>query len=205
MPGLFEQLRRCFEGGVCLLGVGNPDCGDDALGVRLAEALTEARSHMVAAVREGEGVAAEDRRVPKLIVAGGTPERFIGRLIDAGFDHVIFLDAVEFGGDPGAVVFLDSKQMAARFPQVSTHKISLGLLARCLEANGRTRAWLLGVQPESLQSGAGLTPAVQNTLKILTELLGKMAAANPAVAHSALSERRTLLGAPIEAPRSAIA
>jgi len=95
--------------------------------------------------------------------------------------------------------------MAARFPQVSTHKISLGLLARCLEANGRTRAWLLGVQPESLQPGAGLTPAVQNTLKILTELLGKMAAANPAVAHSALSERRTLLGAPIEAPRSAIA
>ncbi|HQL77693.1 MAG TPA: hydrogenase maturation protease [Verrucomicrobiota bacterium] len=106
-----------------------------------------------------------------LLNAGVSPERFIGRLAVEGFDHVIFLDAVEFGGAPGSVVLLDSQEMAARFPQVSTHKLSLGLLARQIEATGRTRAWLLGVQPGSLKPCDALTPAVQATLELLIELL----------------------------------
>ena len=57
--------------------------------------------------------------------------------------------------------------MVARFPQISTHKISLGLLAKRAEANGTTKAWLLGVQPESLKPGEELTPAVQATLELL--------------------------------------
>lgn len=107
----------------------------------------------------------------RVVKAGIAPERFIGRVVEEGFDHIIFLDAVDFGGAPGSVVLLDSQQMAARFPQVSTHKLSLGLLARQIEANGRTRAWLLGVQPGSLRLGEPLSPAVRATLELLLELL----------------------------------
>jgi hydrogenase maturation protease len=152
MPDLREQLQRLFQSRVCLMGLGNVDSGDDGFGVRLAEELkSEGRGHV--------------------IIVGTTPERFIGRVVDESFDHVIFFDAVEFGGAPGSVVFLDSDEMAARFPQVSTHKLSLGLLARQVEANGRTAAWLLGVQPESLKPGEPLTPIVQATLELLLELL----------------------------------
>ncbi len=55
------------------------------------------------------------------------------------------------------MVLLNSDEMTARFPQISTHKISLGLLAKRVEANGTTKAWLLGVQPESLRPGEELT------------------------------------------------
>ncbi len=68
--------------------------------------------------------------------------------------------------------------MAARFPQISTHKLSLGLLAKWATANGAGRAWVLGVQPASLRPAAALTPPVQATLDLLHELL--CAAARPA-------------------------
>ena len=155
MANLREQLEHCFQGRVCLMGLGNVDYGDDGLGVRLAETLA------------ADGL-------PEVVVAGTTPERFIGRVANAGYDHVIFLDAVEFGGTSGSVVFLDSEGMAARFPQVSTHKISLGVLAKWVEANGTTKAWLLGVQPESLKAGVGLTPTIQTTLEMLADLLSGM-------------------------------
>ena len=61
--------------------------------------------------------------------------------------------------------------MAARFPQVSTHKISLGLLARLDRgAVARRKAWLLGVQPESLRPGT-VEPGRQ-TLSLLELLAG---------------------------------
>ena len=155
MPDLREQLEQCFARRVCLMGLGNSDYGDDGFGVRLAEAL------VVAGVSD-------------VIVAGTTPDRFVGRVAGEGFDHIIFLDAVEFGGAPGSVVFLNAGEMAARFPQISTHKISLGLLANWVEAGGAARAWLLGVQPQSLKPGAGLTPTIQRTLEVLAELLSEM-------------------------------
>jgi len=158
MPALRLQLEQCLTGRVCLMGLGNVDYGDDGFGVRLAENL------LTAGLPQGW----------RAVVAGTTPERSIGRVVDIGCDHLVFLDAVEFGAAPGSVVFLDSGEMAARFPQISTHKISLGLLAKWAEANETTRAWLLGVQPESLGAGQQLTPTVQKTLEALSELLRGM-------------------------------
>jgi hydrogenase 3 maturation protease len=163
MPDLRAQLRECLQGRVCLMGLGNPDGGDDGFGVRLAERLA------------ADGV-------PGVVVAGTAPEARIIRAVDEGCDHLIFLDAVDFGGAPGSAVFLDAKAIAARYPQISTHKISLGLLAQAVEATGTTRAWLLGVQPASLRPAASLTPAVRATLDLLHELLRDLgrAAARPA-------------------------
>ena len=157
MPDLREQLQQLFQGRVCLMGLGNVTYGDDGFGVRLAEAL----------ISSAPAVGTRCR----VIIAGTTPEWLIGRVVDEHSDHVIFLDAVEFGGSPGSVVLLDSDEMAARFPQISTHKLSLGLLAKQVEANGRTKVWLLGVQPESLRLSEELTPTVRATLELLLDLL----------------------------------
>jgi hydrogenase maturation protease len=187
MPDLREQLEQLLRERVCLVGLGNVEYGDDGVGVRLVERLERDDAlgscgniqHPTSNIQRpmnGKGTTVGCSMLDvecwmfstsatllgcSLINAGTTPERFIGRIADQDFDHIIFLDAVEFSGAPGSVVFLNSDQMAARFPQVSTHKLSLGLLARQLEANGRTKAWLLGVQPQWLsafrtQSGTGL-------------------------------------------------
>jgi len=156
-PDLQEELRKCAMGRVCLMGVGNPDCGDDGLGMRLAEALAKRLGHLPNA--------------PVVIDGGMTPERYVGRVADGGFDTLVFLDAVDFGGEPGSVLVADSAEMASRFPQISTHKISLGVLAGWVEASGKTKARLIGIQPESLKMGRELTPSVQRALEIIEELL----------------------------------
>jgi len=139
------------------MGVGNPDCGDDGLGMQLAESLAKRLEHLPNA--------------PVVIDGGMNPERYIGRVIDGGFDTLVFLDAVDFGAEPGSVLVADSKEMASRCPQISTHKISLGVLAGWVEASGNTKARLIGIQPESLKMGQELTPKVQKTLEIIEELL----------------------------------
>jgi hydrogenase 3 maturation protease len=150
---LREQLRCCLRGRVCFVGVGNVERGDDGFGVRLAEELDRA------GVRD-------------VVFAGTTPEHRIGRYAERGFDHLIFLDAVECGAAPGSVVLLDAREIACRFPQISTHNISLGVLAKYIESSGTTRAWLLGAQPESVKPCAGLSPVMRKTLAAVVDLFG---------------------------------
>jgi hydrogenase maturation protease len=150
-----ERLLDHFEGlqgRVCLLCIGNPDGGDDALGVRLGEELAR-------------------EELPDVVIAGADPERFVLSGRGDGYDHVIFVDAVDFGAAPGSVVFLNATEMTARFPQVSTHRLSLGLLAQWLQTRGATQAWLLGVQPRSLERRHELSPDVQTTVTVLGEFL----------------------------------
>jgi hydrogenase maturation protease len=152
MPDLRDDLRRSLTGRVCLMGIGNPDRGDDGLGVQLAEAVRAAG-------------------YPGVIVAERTPEQWIAETVRGGWQTVVLLDAVEMGSPAGTVVLLDAREIAARFPQVSTHKLSLGTIARLIEAEGAMRVCLLGVQPACLGHAAGLSDPVRTTLEILRTLL----------------------------------
>ena len=152
---LRAQLEETLQGRVCLMGLGNPDYGDDGFGVRLAEELLEAG-------------------VLDVVVAGTAPDRCIAVTADREFDHLVFLDAVEFGSSPGSAVFLDSQEIETRFPQISTHKISLSAWAKFIESNGITKTWLLGVQPESLRRQPKLSPCVRATFDVLRELLFRL-------------------------------
>jgi len=152
---LRAQLEQSLQGRVCLMGLGNPDYGDDGFGVRLAEELLEAG-------------------VLDVVVAGTAPDRYIAVTADQEFDHVVFLDAVEFGRAPGSAIFLDSHEIEARFPQISTHKISLSTWAKFLESNGITKIWLLGVQPESVRREQTLSPGVRATFDVVLDLLFRL-------------------------------
>ena len=82
---------------VCFLALGNVDYGDDGLGVRLGERFLAAG-------------------VPDVIIAGTTPERCLGGLARERFEHVLFLDAVEFGAAAGSVVLLDASAIDRQVP-----------------------------------------------------------------------------------------
>jgi hydrogenase maturation protease len=152
MTTLRDELAACLRGRVCLVGIGNPDRGDDAVGVRLAEALRALGYRDV-------------------ILAERTPERWVRALAHGGFQAVLFLDAVRMGAAPGDAALLASAQIASRYPQLSTHTLSLGTLARAIEADGPTRVFLLGVQPQAIDQGTELSGPVQTTLEILRHLL----------------------------------
>lgn len=157
MEDLGQQLASSLQGRVCVMGVGNVEYRDDGFGVYLAERLLRAGILL-------------DTGIKEVIIAGNTPENCLGRIAEQGFDHLLLLDAANFGGQPGAIVFLNASQIVAAFPQISTHKISLGVLARTLEAAG-THVWLLAAQPESLAAGRALSATLQESLEIAQELL----------------------------------
>ena len=109
--------------------------------------------------------------MPDVVIAGTTPEDYVGRIAGQGFDRLIFLDAVEFGAAPGSVALLNAREICARYPQISTHKISLGVLAKWVRASSPTKVWLLGVQPQSIKPGETITPTVSATRDLLRTLL----------------------------------
>ncbi len=149
---LHTTLCETLTGRTALVGIGNVDLGDDGFGVRLAEALA------------GAGLT-------DVLITHMVPENHIATLAHGEFDNVVFLDAVNIGAEPGSVVFLDSGELKNRFPQISTHKVALGMLARLIEAEGPTRVWLLGIQPATLRQGTGLSKPVETAVEILKELL----------------------------------
>jgi hydrogenase maturation protease len=167
MHDLRSQLRQILSQRACLLGIGSLDHGDDGFGVPLAQAYAAATANLPDSARAS------------VLIGGNQPESQLSRLPE-NLDHLVFLDAVDLGAAPGSVVWLDSGEMRARYPQVSTRRLGLGLLAQLVESGSRARAWLLGVQPESLRRGAGLSRAVETTLELLrgllTERLGPPAA-----------------------------
>jgi hydrogenase maturation protease len=171
MPDLREQLRVCLQGRVCLVGVGNAERGDDGFGVRLAEGLKSERRTLARDEATRDSVLRIPHSAFAVVLARTTPERHLTHLIDGGFDHVLLLDAVDCGAAPGSVVLLDADAIRARFPQISTHRLSLGLLAQGIEAGARTKVRLLGVQPGSVQPGLTLSPAVEATIDLLRDLL----------------------------------
>ena len=153
MASLDLALRDALAGRACVVGVGNSQLGDDGAGPRVAEALTAAGHANV-------------------IVAETTPERWMETLSSGHYDSVLFVDAVEFEGDPGAALLMDATEIETHFPQVSTHKLSLGTVARLIRRQSGARVHLLGVRPQSLAPGAGLSAPVMESVTGLATLLG---------------------------------
>lgn len=163
MPDLRHQLLAFRHQPTLWVGVGNDRYGDDSAGLNLAQHLAESG-------------------IPHVVSTGTNPERWLSTAQLCSFAHVVFLDAVEFGAQPGSVVFLNADEMVTRFPQVSTHKISLGLLATYVQSQGAARAWLLGIQPQSLR-----TPSPQPQLQL-----------SPSQAGERVGMRGTLLSPPVQ-------
>lgn len=221
-----HQLRPCLSSKVCLVGLGNPRLGDDALGVRIAEALCSCQrdsepgkthlhpaalsphshpqpsrnSHPTAPLEAvvpfeeepaGFGHAASaNRPTPSpnphshsaaILLAAEEPHRVLPQIVEGAFDHVVFIEAVDFGGRPGAVTVFATEEIRTRFPRPRHPAASLGTLAERIESNGHTKAWVLGVQPASLRPDRPLSQSVQNTVHTLVRLLSRaMGIANPA-------------------------
>lgn len=152
---LDEFLKNAEKVVVC--GIGNDMRGDDALGVIIAEELLKGLKN------------------PKVVVlnCGEMPESYAGRIIREKPSHVIFVDAVHFGGRPGEVILADPEGTLGE--AMSTHGMPLRLLARYIKENIPTQMLLVGVQPAQTAMFAEMSPevkeATENLLKALRAIL----------------------------------
>jgi len=153
LAGLAEVLREK----TCLVGLGNPGRRDDGVGPWLAEAVRTSAGGRQLIVFNVEDVL----------------ENFVFGIAETECPHVVIVDAAATGGEPGSVVF-GSLEDFADAGSVSTHKPALELSGKILASAGK-RVFLLGIVPEDLGYGEGLTPRVERAASRIRDLVLKAA------------------------------
>jgi hydrogenase maturation protease len=140
-----------------VVGVGNPSLADGGVGPYVAGRL--ARTHP-----------------ERVLDAGESPENFLGPMLSAAPDVVLFVDAADHGGSPGAWRLGPMRDFELR--PACAHDASLRLLTSLLEAEG-VRCWVIGIQPLCLESGE-MSRDVLASGRRLARLLGRVMAMEPA-------------------------
>lgn len=156
---------------VLIVGVGNLLLGDEGLGVHVAHALLAADPPLPL------GVEVVDAGTSLLDVV-----KELGKC-----DRAILVDAIRAGGEPGSIYRLDlrgapglSSGVGLR-PCVSLHELEvddalaaarmLGMLPRRLE--------LIGAEPETLEPGLVLSPAMARAARAIVGTLGDLVRVPP--------------------------
>lgn len=141
---------------ILVLGVGNILLTDEAIGVRIVEAL-EQRYHLPDNVE---------------VLDGGTAGmELLGAM--ANRDHLIIADAiVSRKNAPGTVLCLRDDEVPTLFRnKISPHQLGLSDVLSALRFTDEfpKKLTLIGVIPDSLEPHIGMTPVVQASLEIALE------------------------------------
>lgn len=149
-----------------VIGIGNPDRGDDAAGLAVARRVREATAAAIAR--------------PDVTVVELTGDQLA--LLDAwdGEKQVYVIDAVWSGATPGTVFRFDAaRPLGVRFAGRGTHTFSLADVVELARALGRLPARLTGygIEGAAFGFGAGLSPPVAAAAEaVAARLLGELEA-----------------------------
>jgi len=139
---------------VAVIGVGNRMRGDDGVGSVIAERLQElARGNLL------------------VIDAETVPENYLGVLLDSKPEFVLFVDAVDFGGEAGEWALVPLSALSDKVP--TTHTVSLKLLGQVLESEG-IECLLLAVQPKQIGFGAPMSEEVASAAERIVQMLAQV-------------------------------
>jgi hydrogenase 3 maturation protease len=103
------------------------------------------------------------------IDAGSAPENYLGKIIKASPDVVLFIDAVDFNKEPGYYQVLEKEEILKA--GLTTHDLSPKMLLEYLAGETKAKIYLLGIQPKDLGLGQDLSAPVQKALNELEKEL----------------------------------
>lgn len=151
-PAHLAHRDRGDTAPVLVLAVGNVLLGDDGVGQEVLAQLDRL------ADRWGDRVEFLD---------GGTQGMaLLGFLV--GRRAVVFLDAVALGAAPGTLHRLRNQEVLTATPgaRMTAHEASAGDLLRAAALVGQLppEVVVIGVEPASLETGVGLSPAVRESV-----------------------------------------
>lgn len=131
---------------IAILGIGNELNGDDAAGVEVVRRLQFRLTNRNVLILDG-GIAPEN--------ITGPIRRFDPKL-------VILVDCADIGRTPGSIAWLEMDDLGGF--SASTHILPPTVLAHYLSSEIGCQVSLIGIQPESLEFGAGLSPEIENAV-----------------------------------------
>jgi hydrogenase 3 maturation protease len=153
-----SSLKDWFSGAekVVVAGVGNPFRRDDFVGVKIVGNLKNKVSKNV-----------------YLIEAETIPESYMQQITKFKPSHILLVDAGIINKPAGTATLADPTQLI-RKTSISTHTLPLRIFCDYLTQTTAAKIGLLIIQPMDASFGEGLTPAVQQAAKTLTNVLQKL-------------------------------
>ena len=157
---LARQLAGVLAPDAAIVCVGNELRGDDAAGVEIAKRL--------------------DGRVPWTVHQTQTaPENFLMKIVAARPSAVLIVDAMHFDAPPGAVGVFDRRDLAG--PGPGTHGPSPVAFLEILDMMHSCRSAILGIQPEGVDFGAEVSPAVRRAIDLIAAAFDDLAGSEDAL------------------------
>ncbi|MGA2336392.1 MAG: hydrogenase 3 maturation endopeptidase HyCI [Terriglobales bacterium] len=156
---LRDDLKARLKGTVLVVGIGNTLRGDDGFGPRMIERL-------------------EGKVSATLLDVGEVPESYLGRVLEQKARTILVLDAADIGEAAGTATILEGDDLAGC--NVSTHQMPLELFFRFVRENSQADVFALGVQPKQISLGSEMSPEVETTAGILSEVLIELLREAPA-------------------------
>jgi hydrogenase 3 maturation protease len=151
---------------VAVVGVGQELNGDDAAGVKVAQALLKRQ-------RAGSSDAPRPAPFSLLVVeAAHAPENCTGAIRRFAPDLVILVDAAEMGDPPGTVRWLDWREAVGL--NTSTHTLPPSMVARYLATELSCEVALVGIQVYDTALGAPVSPAVRRAIRAVAHGLATL-------------------------------
>jgi len=153
MQSLEKQLFSLLKGKVLLFGIGNRMRADDGAGPLVVDKV-------------------KGRCRIECIDAGVAPENYLEKVVKAGPDTVLIVDAVDFNGRAGEIKILRNEALSAG--GISTHALSLSLACEYLKNRIRGAGIVLvGIKPQNVSMGREMSAAVKRSVEKLAEALVK--------------------------------
>ncbi|MBU2540797.1 MAG: hydrogenase 3 maturation endopeptidase HyCI [Candidatus Omnitrophica bacterium] len=143
-------MKDIFKGKVVVVGVGNILRRDDGFGPVLIDKL-KANTSVVC------------------IDAGSSLEGYAGKIAKEKPDTILIADAVHLGLEPGNYDILKSSEIVKG--GLTTHDISPRMFLDYLKKETGADIYMLGIQPEDVSFGEGLSESVKGALEEIVGLI----------------------------------
>jgi len=138
-----------------VIGIGNPLRKDDGIGIVLLEKLVEIKDDLPDDIE---------------YIDGGTGGMNLLHLF-ARFDIVVFIDAVNFGGEIAESKFFNSEDVISKNIQIkiSTHESDILKIIQLSKELGENpdEIFIFGVQPQDIAPGTRLSHEIQENIDLL--------------------------------------
>lgn len=157
---LYNKLKLFLKGAqkIVILAIGNEMRRDDKIGIEIANELRN-----IALLKDSK---------IRMIIAGTTPENFARPIESWNPSHLLILDAVDMGENPGEIELIQMDEISNL--TVSTHKMSLTLLNKYLMSRLDLEIKLLGVQIKDVSFGDELSSELTHIPLRIAKLLNSV-------------------------------
>jgi len=148
-----------------ILGIGNILKGDDGVGVYIAQRLNKYLQHIKNEPEQASSVGAGETMV---IDCGTVPENYTSVIRKHNPDRLLLVDAADMGLSPGAYRIIPAQKIKTL--HVSTHSMPLSFFISYVSEFCEDIT-LIGIQPDKMNLGTTLSPAVRRSGGQLAELI----------------------------------